>query len=201
MRALVLSCVLVAACSQAVPPQEPPTQERAIPASMSDAEMETLRHAAGLLGTRLKSELQAAMAAGGPVAGIAVCKEAAPALAASVSEETGFSVGRTALRVRNPGNAPDAYETETLNAFIARAAAGEPVDTLEAHAVIGGEVRYMKAIAMGEMCATCHGPALAPEVVKALAETYPEDQATGFLAGEVRGAFTLRRPAQAEPAP
>ena len=194
MRIAALSCVLLAACSQAPQPPEPPVQDRATPIPFSEEDLAGARLAAATLGAALKGELQAAMQSGGAVAGIAVCKEAAPVLAVNVSDETGFTVARTALRVRNPANAPDGFERETLEDFVARAAAGEPLDTLEVHAVIDGELRYMKAIPMGAMCATCHGTDIAPEVSAELASAYPDDRATGFVPGEVRGAFTLRRP-------
>jgi len=49
------------------------------------------------------------------------------------------------------------------------------------------------------LCATCHGMTLAPPVAEAVAARYPEDDATGFGVGELRGAFLIDWPA--EPAP
>ena len=69
--------------------------------------IEHSRQLALQLGSELKGELGKAMAAGGPVAAISVCRERAPAIAARLSRESGAAVGRTALRVRNPANAPD----------------------------------------------------------------------------------------------
>ncbi len=55
--------------------------------------------------------------------------------------------------------------------------------------------RYMKAIPTAEKpCLACHGKALAPQVRARLDALYPEDRATGYEAGEIRGAFTLSRP-------
>ena len=47
-----------------------------------------------------------------------------------------------------------------------------------------------------EVCQTCHGPAdsLSPELKAALAKDYPHDQATGYVAGEIRGALSVTRP-------
>lgn len=65
----------------------------------------------GALADRFQSDLQAqlqeAMKAGGPVGAIGVCQQAAPAIAASLSEESGAEVRRIALKERNPGAAPD----------------------------------------------------------------------------------------------
>jgi hypothetical protein len=39
------------------------------------------------------------------------------------------------------------------------------------------------------MCLACHGESLEPAVAAKLAAAYPKDQATGFRAGDLRGAF------------
>jgi hypothetical protein len=41
------------------------------------------------------------------------------------------------------------------------------------------------------MCLGCHGKNIAPEVQAKLDELYPEDQATGFSEGDLRGAFVI----------
>jgi len=149
--------------------------------------------------TELRGELQAAMKAGGPPAAIAVCREAAPAIAAGLSEREGWRVARTSQRVRNPANAPDAYEAEVLARFIAAREAGESPAGLEAFGVVEmpdgtRAFRYMKAIPTDGPCLACHGSTLAPEVADALAEVYPQDRATGFAEGDIRGAFTIVQP-------
>jgi hypothetical protein len=52
----------------------------------------------------------------------------------------------------------------------------------------------MKAIPTAELCLTCHGEALDPELQATLDELYPADKARGFKEGDIRGAFTLSRP-------
>jgi excinuclease UvrABC helicase subunit UvrB len=55
----------------------------------------------------------------------------------------------------------------------------------------------MKAIPTAEKpCLACHGKTLAPQVAARLKELYPDDRATGYAAGEIRGAITLSRPLQ-----
>jgi hypothetical protein len=50
-------------------------------------------------------------------------------------------------------------------------------------------------LATAPLCLVCHGDAAAqpPELRARLHELYPADAATGYRAGELRGAFTLRR--------
>lgn len=163
------------------------------------------------LGGELKGELARALSAGGPVAAIAVCRERAPLIAARLSTQSGASVGRTALRVRNPANAPDALERAVLEQFVEDFAAAQADGPVEAMFEIkrgdGIEHRYMRAIPTEGVCLACHGPSLDPALAAAIARDYPEDAATGFKAGELRGAFTViwppspAPPANASPPP
>jgi len=49
----------------------------------------------------------------------------------------------------------------------------------------------MQAIPTQAMCLACHGESLSQELQAVLHERYPEDQATGFKEGDIRGAFSL----------
>lgn len=148
----------------------------------------------------LQGELQAAMKAGGPVHALGVCREKAPAIAADISKAKGWRVVRTSLKTRNAKNAPDAWETKVLQDFEKRKAAGEDPAKLEhAEMVMHGgkhEFRYMKAIviAEGAPCLACHGGKIAPDVAAKLQTLYPDDKATGYKTGDVRGAFSISQP-------
>lgn len=148
--------------------------------------------------TALKGELQAAITEGGPVKAIAVCKERAPAIARALAAETGWDVARTSLKVRNPDNAPDAWERQVLQEFEKRKAAGEDVETMafaeEVETDGGKRYRFMKAIPTSALCLTCHGETLDPALAAAIDAAYPVDQARGFALGDIRGAFTLAKP-------
>ena len=161
--------------------------------------VEQSRQLASQLGSQLKTELSGAIAAGGPVAAIDVCHTRAPEIAAQLSQASGAKVGRTALRVRNPANAPDGIERDVLEQFSADLASGNAQGPLEAVFEIdrNGRVerRYMRAIPTDALCLTCHGKSLAPEVAAAIARDYPGDQATGFEQGQLRGAFVVTWPA------
>jgi hypothetical protein len=162
------------------------------------------RQLAQQLGTELKAELSSALASTGPTGAIQVCRTRAPEIAAQLSRESGAVVSRTALRVRNPANAPDVLQRAILEQFADDLAAGRTEMPLEAAVEInrGGKIehRYMRAIPMDAMCLACHGPQLAPEVASAIAKAYPADQATGFEQGQLRGAFSVIWPAT-QPAP
>jgi hypothetical protein len=156
------------------------------------------RALAGNLTLSLQGELFAAMKAGGPVNALGVCREKAPGIAAATAAGTPWRIARTALKLRNPGNAPDAWETARLEEFGKRLAGGEDLAAIESFDVVEVEgrptFRYMKAIGTTSPCLNCHGASLKPEIAAKLKELYPEDQAVGFAAGQLRGAFTLSRP-------
>jgi hypothetical protein len=163
--------------------------------------IEQSRQLAQRLGGELKGELSRAISEGGPVAAVAVCKTRAPEIAAGLSAQSGAVVGRTALRVRNPANAPDDLQRAVLEQFSGELASGRFQGPLEAAFEInrGGQVerRYMRAIQMDTLCLTCHGPVVAPDLAAAIKRDYPDDQATGFEPGQLRGAFSVTWPAVA----
>lgn len=164
---------------------------------ISDADVDEARNAAVMLGATLKGELLAAIQADGPASAISVCNETAPEISTMVLAETGMDVQRTALRVRNRANAPDDWEFRQMQAFLKRQADGEDMSRVEVsdiQIVDGVETfRWMKPIMTGELCTLCHGEVLDETVTQAIQAQYPEDQATGFAAGEMRGAFTVSK--------
>ena len=149
----------------------------------------------------LKGELAKGMKAGGPVAAIGTCNTRAPALAMEHSQSSGWNVARTSLKLRNPNNAPDAWETEVLKQFEQQRAKGEGPDALVYAEIVkeGDEeyFRFMKGIVMPPLekmpCLMCHGEDIDPKTAAALDQIYPQDKARGYKAGQVRGAFTLRK--------
>ncbi|NEZ05163.1 DUF3365 domain-containing protein [Wenzhouxiangella sp. XN201] len=156
--------------------------------------MSEARTAAGELGSQLQQALQAAIAEGGPVAGIEVCRHQAPQIAETISDEQ-LQVGRTSLKVRNPDNAPDRWETRAMEDFERRLAAGKAPGEIESFAIRNdGERRYghwMKAIPTQPLCTACHGSDISPAVADAIEAAYPDDQARGYSVGELRGAFSV----------
>ena len=140
------------------------------------------------------------IARSGPEGAILVCRDKAPQLAKAASEESGWTVRRVSLKNRNPKAAPDAWERAVLEDFDRRAAAGESPATLEKAELVqddGRSVRrYMRALPTQQLCLQCHGSAeqLKPAVLERLRTIYPDDKATGYAVGQIRGAMTIRQP-------
>ncbi|MYM63293.1 DUF3365 domain-containing protein [Pseudomaricurvus sp. HS19] len=139
-----------------------------------------------LLGAQLKAALQGSMAAGGPVAAIDTCQLQAPAIAAGLTE-SGWSVGRTSERLRNPANKPSPELMALLREYAANSELPARATLLE-----DGSKLYVSPIKVGPLCLNCHGTELQPEVQRQLSLRYPEDQATGYQAGDFRGLFWVR---------
>lgn len=145
----------------------------------------------------LKNELVGAMTEGGPVNAIIVCRERAAAIAGELTATSGYEISRTSLKVRNPDNRPDAWETDILTEFEQRLVRGESFENLEVSRLVEDEkgtyYRYMKAIPMKGFCTRCHGQSMDASVSETLARYYPADTAVGYQTGEIRGALTIQK--------
>ncbi len=163
------------------------------PEAAAQAALERARAATDRLGKRLMTELSAQLEAGTPVAAIDVCSAIAPAAAAELSRE-GLLIRRTSQRVRNPANAADAWEQAGLLRLQEAVDRGEQPPEIHQVDAAAGELRYLRPIGVGEVCLQCHGTVgqLDPEVRRRVAELYPEDRATDFSTGDLRGAFSAR---------
>jgi len=153
------------------------------------------RGAIKALGAELKATLQSTMKSEGPIKAISVCKVQAPKLSQKVSTEKGMEVGRTSLKTRNELNAPDAWELSVLEQFEHRKNEGAALKTIEYSEITqhnGNRVfRYMRAIPTDDVCLMCHGKQIPDSLSAQLKKLYPNDQATGFSKGDIRGAFTV----------
>ena len=136
----------------------------------------------------LKAELMAAMAAGGPVNAVKVCSERAPAIAEEASKD-GYSVRRIGTRVRNLANTPSTADQQALAELAAKPDArfvrGDGDDVVRAR-------RYVP-LRIEAACLNCHGKpdGMQSELLQALATRYPDDKATGYALGDLRGAIVV----------
>ena len=155
------------------------------PASMTNtqkAQQELVLSATNALVAEMMGELMAALDSGGPDAAIDVCQKTAPTVAANVSEQYGLRIGRTSHKLRNPENLPPAW----AEPYVA-----DRVDEPIYVAGPDGELGALLPIRLKAECQMCHGPTemLDEEILTAIAQTYPTDQAVGFAEGDLRGWF------------
>jgi hypothetical protein len=144
---------------------------------------------------QVKPMLQGAMAEGGPRHAVEVCAVRAPEIADALSEESGWRVGRVSLQARNSSRGqPDAWEAAGLARLEAMQAAGTEPANLHIGEWVDGRYRYLRAQVVDGVCLACHGTDIDPALAETIREYYPDDSATGYQLGDIRGAITLSSP-------
>jgi hypothetical protein len=159
------------------------------PATGDGASLDRATGAAKMLGKTLLTRVQASMGADGPVATVSVCADEAQALTAKIGLETGVTVGRSSLRLRNPANAGPPWVQTWLTELGERPASGvAPLRRID-HTPDGPVARVALPLSVAPPCLACHGPvdALNADVVAVLDERYPTDAARGYAVGDLRG--------------
>lgn len=150
----------------------------------SETEKSKLLAARDLLFTKLSGRLMDALSTSGPADAIGVCQVEAKAIATEVGKEAGVQIGRTGVRLRNTSNQPPAWAKELVTAR-----SNDPVFAR----LSNGHAAALLPIKLQPQCLMCHGPKeqIAPDIQEKLAKLYPQDQATGFSEGELRGWFWI----------
>lgn len=162
-----------------------------IAAGIATAQDTALSKGNELLGP-FKANLQAALGSGmsqGVLEAIGVCQIQAPDIADSLSQDK-ILVGRSSHRLRNPDNAAPDWVEPIMQSYLTESSDREPQVVLLA----GDRLGYVEPITLQPMCTACHGESLSGEVAMRISELYPEDQAVGFKAGDLRGVFWLEYP-------
>ncbi len=184
--------IMLLAIMLAVPAAQTVADEQAQRADQSRAVIKSFAGA-------LKGELKGALKSEGPLKAIEVCNSSAQRIATELSKKHGWEISRTSLKPRNAANIPDVWERAVLERFEARKATGEEPKMMEHYEIVtmnGNQVfRYMKAIPTAKKpCLVCHGSNLKPKVAAIIDKYYPNDQARGYKAGDIRGAFSIIQP-------
>src|SRR5574341_235972 len=190
--------VLAAACRQ----------DRRIQVETPAADSVTTRLAravADSLGDELIDLVSAALERGGPSLAIHFCADSAQVRTLR-HWKNGIYIRRVSQRVRNVDDTPDATERQRLERLGELHRAGTlPAESVQ---VVRGpdgtfQLQYLRPIIVQPGCLACHGdPAtFEPGVRAVLATRYPEDRATGYVAGDLRGAVSVRVPLPAETKP
>ena len=143
--------------------------------------------------------MKAAVKSGGFEQAVSACQIQAPLIKQGHNQDSDLKIKRTSLKLRNPNNSPDDWERQVLLAFEQKKLAGVAISKLHHSEVIKTdatlEYRFMKAIPIKPACLNCHGDEsqIAAPVAAALKQQYPLDNAIQFKAGDIRGAFSVRK--------
>ncbi len=115
------------------------------------------------------------------------------ALSASVSlaQDSAAVRGAALLAPFKQDNASPAWVAPILEGYLADREDRRP----RVASLADDRIGYVEPILLQPLCLGCHGAALAPEVEARIDALYPDDQATGFEVGELRGVFWVEFPA------
>jgi hypothetical protein len=144
------------------------------------------------LAGKLMGRLQEVLKTQGPDMAIDICQREAPVLAEQVGQRHGIRIGRTSMKLRNPSNRTPAWAESMVATKLAEPQFLKTSD---------GGLRALLPIHLGQACLTCHGPDtdISPGVRSALQAKYPQDRATGYQVGELRGWFWVEVPGRKLP--
>lgn len=144
----------------------------------------------------LGSNLQQAMKEGGVEHALQFCSVEAIPLTDSLSARFSVKVGRASHRPRNPDNRADSLELVSIRNYLQQIEAGEKLSPA-VYAAEQGLIFHAPIRIPGELCLNCHGQPgtdITGSNLELIRTLYPEDEATGFATGELRGIWTVRFP-------
>jgi len=147
----------------------------------------------------LKGILVEQIQTGGVVQAVSVCSDTAQLLTNEFGVERGVFIKRVSMKNRNKNNYPDDFEKRILNRFELLKQNNEINNETEyAQIITEGDykyLRYLKPIFVQAECLNCHGNQtdMMPEVNNLIAQEYPQDKATGYKVGDLRGAVSIKK--------
>jgi hypothetical protein len=147
--------------------------------------------------TVLISSLTKAIADKGLVEAVAYCNLIAVDTLVQTAKTYNASIKRTALKLRNPNNSPNAMELQLLEAYAYNSENGLALEDNVQLIDQGTKVLFTRPITLAApLCLNCHGSKenLLPELQAKIDALYPEDQATGFQLNDFRGMWSISLP-------
>ena len=144
----------------------------------------------------LSSNLMGAMQEGGFEYALQFCKVEALPLTDSLSTHYGVDLRRATHRPRNPINRADSLEMETIRHYIAQINNQEqPAPVV--HRSDDQLIYHAPIVINNGMCLNCHGDTgseIQQERLEMIRNLYPNDEATGFDMGDLRGIWSIEFP-------
>lgn len=143
-------------------------------------------------GKKLAGTLMEKIKSGGIPEAIEFCNTAAIPLTDKVADSFKVSIKRTSLKTRNPLNKPDDAELAVLKKYEVELMKGlplQPVVETETDAS-----HFYAPIIIESKCLMCHGTVnkeLSRPIDSIIKTKYPEDMATGYQEGDLRGMWSI----------
>lgn len=157
--------------------------------------VKTGQEVSAVLLNTLGKNLQQHMKEEGPLGAAEFCATKAYALTADVDGQFGkdVQVKRISLKERNPANQAEGAEKVVLQSLENLQKSGVLLPEYLVERVNKETYRYYKPLTINkEVCLKCHGDlGENPKLAQFLAKTYPNDKATGYKFGDLRGAIVV----------
>jgi hypothetical protein len=193
---IVLSGILCACSRQASAPAPP-----VAPAPLTSAQQQAVLTRGKAIAAEtfglLSTNLQNAIVSGGVSNALPYCSLAASPLTASMAERHGVQLRRITHRPRNAAARATTDELAILEGFRASLTASNPPAPFVTNLVPGQATFFAPIVLSNALCLNCHGipeqDIHAPNLA-VIRQLYPQDEATGFRLGELRGAWRIDFP-------
>lgn len=196
---LVLVLLVSAGCSKPPAPIPPPaaTPPAALSAQVQTAAMQRGKAIAAETFSLLSSNLQSAIQSGGVSNALPFCSLAASPLTAGMAGKHGVTLRRVTHKPRNPAGRADPTELAVLKHFEASLTGTNPPPPVVTNFTAGTATFFAPIVLNNELCLKCHGDPdreIGPENAAVIQQLYPQDEATGFKLGQLRGAWRIDIP-------
>lgn len=160
-------------------------------ASTEDKSIQKGNEVSSALLQKLGGELKAQMQTSGALGALNFCSQNALTLTEQVAKESKTSIKRVSINHRNPVNKANTEETALLLEWEKLAKNSQPLPAHKVVAVSENIAMFYKPIVISnEACLKCHGN-VEGELAKAIKTAYPEDRATGYKMGDLRGMIAI----------
>jgi len=172
--------------TKVAPESDPATLTKAPKAKSGEGKaIAEAKKGAKTLSKTLKRRLVGAMQEGGPEAALSACAADAQSITAGAAAPR-LRVGRSTLRLRNPKNAG---APTWVNEWLTKTGERKTEGLKGLEEVVEGTARVLVPLTASSLCLACHGDTKTHtnQMKELLASQYPEDKATGYQSGDLRG--------------
>ena len=141
-----------------------------------------------------KSKIQSVAAKNGLSGVVNFCHDNAMKLTDSLGKSHNVVIKRTSHKLRNPKNKPDIDDEAVLNEYLRLQEEHKPMEPIVMKDA-DGYVHFYAPIKLKEACLKCHGTPgkeIPEQIYKLIKSKYPNDKATGFKVGELRGIWDIK---------
>jgi len=147
-----------------------------------------------LLIQTLGKNMKKHMKKGGPVEALTFCSDKAYTLTTDINKKLpkGVSIKRVSLKNRNSFNKPETDEVKVLETFQSMKDQKIQLPQHLIQQVDATTYKFYKPLVIKKkVCLKCHGDITDKKLKNTIAKKYPEDKATGYKMGDIRGAVVV----------